>query len=918
MYFTCIREISDAAQKAYFAVYRRIEVLFEDGTPVSSDVEIMRCMDMVRHLLELEDLRTGHPQLIDRVHGEGEVKGSDMKGMIASLLRRMMKESGDIISNSVSALMSKSVQLDSDSLAVNPSTSSRLDKMRSLAVLAEKSDHRAVKELADTFSEVVYLFGAQLLSLRGTITDLVHNLADSLCSKRYIDCLLPLQQLKVLEVFDLSPDIHALEVMSVAHSLFLDSITDDCEDARLQIDENTPGCAEVFRDTIKRVFEVISSPAFSRDVKLDRLHTAVNCLTAQVATSCKRAEVEFQLSYRNHDVELFSKLKTKASFIDSLRQDTFVSQATTESHHSLFNTAKNALDSYFRQAFKAINAITTDEKHSSRTATPSLKSLLLSIHDASALEGGLQDVCGSELKHLIVDMSAIVKALNDSVVGDSSLTYMESERLKAICCKRYSVALLQETIDLDCSDRVTELSELSMSIAMSIQSCDSSIIGAATEGTELALKIIALFIRVPSHHFPSIFFHVGVAQINTLLACSASQAHSKTLMRNVRDALFFLANIDHLGFSSLLSDGQKADMVSVNAYFTSVGDRITLLLTHAKLKYHQFVEHITGDSANTFEEDAALEIRQCLAFLKSFESYMTQSSCPGLDVVKGSVEEALARSINATLSLLTDLSSHAEEYEASCVSGPSILTALYVKFQLCDMLSVLDEFLPITDSNLKFISTAYKFKSVISKISTSTRQKIPNHDFDGVLSDLKNFTRENPLVAAELRSLLQEVFTALTSLLKRTKSTAESFSLGTTSHEATVTLFNDLREISEKSNMFATYLADDQFDEYAKMKDLDKGINATMNLICGDCLSRMDDLKVTLGKSKFYEIEDLLAATARTLPILERLSRDIEVANQVRWSVSSEVCQMPHRSTYVYLKSHCPLTANKNDFSLKS
>ena len=363
---------------------------------------------------------------------------------------------------------------------------------------------------------------------------------------------------------------------------------------------------------------------------------------------------------------------------------------------------------------------------------------------------------------------------------------------------------------------------------------------------------------------------------------------SDSFKSNVRDALIFITSAESLGFNLFLSDSQKVDIISVNAYFTSVGDRIALLLQLAVLRHHR-KDQITADSENSFNRTTALEITKCLSFLKSFEMFMLQNSSPSLLCMKDSIERALAKSTAAVLSLLTDLNSYAKERQTSSASGPSILTSLCEDYQLCDLLSVLDEFLPITDSNLKFVSMAYKFKSAISQISNSTRHKIPIHDFDGVLNDLKNFGTGNLLVAAELRGIVQEVYATLSTMLKRDSKTAESFRLGATSHEATVALLDSLHEIAEKSSLFVKYLADDQIDEHAKMKSVSGGVNSALRLVCSDCKSRVGDLKVALGESSFYETETMLASATVTLPLIEQLAGYIKGFNTPDIDLSPQV-----------------------------
>ena len=359
---------------------------------------------------------------------------------------------------------------------------------------------------------------------------------------------------------------------------------------------------------------------------------------------------------------------------------------------------------------------------------------------------------------------------------------------------------------------------------------------------------------------------------------------SDSFKRNILDALNFITTAESLGFNLHLSEGQKSDVVSVNAYFASVGDWIVTLLR----LHHRGAGQSSANSVDIFDGEAALEIKKCFAFLKSFEILMSQSSSPCLVCMKESIEGALARSTTAALSLLTDLNNHAEDRTSSARS-PSGLTSLCEDFQICKLLSVLDELLLSADSNLKFISTAYKFKSAISQISISTRHKIPTHDFDGILNDLKNFNRDDPFIAVELRGILQEVYATLSIMLKRDFKTAESFRLGMTSHEATEALLKSLREIAEKSSLFVTYLAVDQADEFAKMKCINDGISKALHLICSDCKSRVDDLKVRLGESSFYEAEVILAAATATLPLLVHLACYIKTLNTTKRNLSPQV-----------------------------
>ena len=523
VYFTCIQELSTTVQNLYLAVYNRIEKFFAEGVAVGCDIEVEKCIDVVVLLLELIDVNTRHSQHRDRADQDGGLRGFDMKGMIAALFKRMMKNSGEFIANYVTALVKADLntaeESDLDSSAVGRVASSHLEKMRSLSLIPNRGmcttctcntsclmfryaplpflteilrffvtvDLRVIAGLCGVFGELQQMFELQISDLVRVIADLVNDLHNSLLVKRYIDCLHPLVQLKALEQSNLSPHTNMHDAVSRARCLFLDGITSDCEDARRGIDENFPGCVEAFCITVQRVLEVIARPAFLGVISLDRLHIALDRLTGQVAMACNRAEIEFQVAFSSHDLELFGRLKIKASFIHLLRENAFVSQATAASQRLLFNSVKIALESYYRQASKMIRSIAKEEMHTdSDSPSPlGLKALLLIIHEASTFEGELQDVYRGELELLISGLSSIVDALSHYVGNGENgkrVTYRGSYTLKSLYSKRRSVALLSGIVDGECSEKVPALSVLYKSIIDSLEACDSSVTRAAMQG----------------------------------------------------------------------------------------------------------------------------------------------------------------------------------------------------------------------------------------------------------------------------------------------------------------------------------------------------------------------------------------------------------------------------------------------------
>jgi hypothetical protein len=375
---------------------------------------------------------------------------------------------------------------------------------------------------------------------------------------------------------------------------------------------------------------------------------------------------------------------------------------------------------------------------------------------------------------------------------------------------------------------------------------------------------------------------IGMTRLRGILPLSASNMPSTALddalKCDVRDVLMFFSTAESLGFTSIFNSTLDSDVGGIQDHFTSVGNRVRLCLNRAFASHLRSVDLTAEDDADKFTDENALDMKTCFIYLKSFENFL--SSCGGyfVDDVKKSIQDATSASTAELLRFLTMLNNYTVDTTALSACGHSALAVLTVDLRLCDSLSVLDEYLPSTVGSLKFIATAYQLKSGISKVISSTRNKIPMGDFEGVLSDLKKVNNENPMVVTEMRGIVQEVFKALSTVLARISKSAETFGLGATSDEATLSLFNDVREISNKSMAYIAYLANDQLDQVAKRKEFNQGINAIMHLICSECRSRLESLDVDAGKVNYYEAEKLLAAATRAFPLLKILASDIKAS----------------------------------------
>jgi hypothetical protein len=137
VYFTCTRELSITVQNLYLAVCNRIEKFFAVGVALGSDAELEKCIDMVLLLLQLMDVNARHSQHKDCMDQDGDLRGLDVKGMIAALFTRMTKTSGEHITSYLSALLRADAinaeESDVDSSSLARLASCHLEKMRSLA-----------------------------------------------------------------------------------------------------------------------------------------------------------------------------------------------------------------------------------------------------------------------------------------------------------------------------------------------------------------------------------------------------------------------------------------------------------------------------------------------------------------------------------------------------------------------------------------------------------------------------------------------------------------------------------------------------------------------------------------------------------------------------------------------------------------
>lgn len=284
------------------------------------------------------------------------------------------------------------------------------------------------------------------------------------------------------------------EVLSRLIKIFMDRITDDCMDGRRQLEENIPGCGDIFCLALQRALSVTSVPSFKTVIDLERLNMAVDSLTSQVVIACEKARLDFQLLTSGNNDDLFSKLKIDVAFLDILCQESVVTRATAESYHLLVHSVKSTLDLCFRQASQLISAIGIGYMScpgATALGWRSLEGLLVNIYEASTFHGGLQDVYRRELVDLIEEMSVIIESLNNHVLNGedgSAISFRSHDRLKSLYSKKCSVLQLSEVVNDNFVTRVPELRQVSYMISASILECDTAVAVAASQGTKITAR----------------------------------------------------------------------------------------------------------------------------------------------------------------------------------------------------------------------------------------------------------------------------------------------------------------------------------------------------------------------------------------------------------------------------------------------
>lgn len=328
----------------------------------------------------------------------------------------------------------------------------------------------------------------------GLIGDMQAHISDRMYSK----CLACLLQLNNVVSIDVSLEISLSNDIFHVKALLVESITRDCDNAKVAVEGQGPDCAHIFNSTIERVLAVTAFPSVNDLIETETVMRGQQALVAEVGRACDKTTAEFQLMFEKCDSNIFKKVKTSAAIIDLLREQETVLQGTSEQHRTLTHAVKSALEVYCKQAIKQVSDLNSSSSDFCETDRPNdsaaqgtssigLDGLLLLVHDATTFRGGLQGVYKEELGDIIASIYAVTKALTVHATNGEDgrkISFMSHDRLKTLHDKRQAVFQLRDII-VSCKDVLIDLEEIPAICTAALKKCDQVIVRAAAEGMHI-------------------------------------------------------------------------------------------------------------------------------------------------------------------------------------------------------------------------------------------------------------------------------------------------------------------------------------------------------------------------------------------------------------------------------------------------
>lgn len=382
------------------------------------------------------------------------------------------------------------------------------------------------------FGLIVQLYQGLFELVSGGVKGLFADFHDKIDSRQYSSGMSLFQQVRAFVQFDLSPVVDVNEEILRCRSLFLLRLKVDCDAANQEVDTDMSNSTDTFNSTLQRVLAVTSLPAFSEFVDMEKVRTVQDSLTDRVRQACDKVTYQFRCMFAEEDSRIFEKVKISSVALDALRVDVSVCRATAEQHRLLLDAVRTALECYRKQAIKLIGVATRQPTNPHRAAlgersqpatvqdegatednpaegsptaqsisvTPplDLKTLLLMLHDASTMHGGLQSAYQGELEEVKHEMKTLVDSFTRQLAdgeGGVKLTIRIRQTLNSLRDSRCAVLNLLESIGDDVRHR--DIRDL---VDVFLLRCDDVVAKAATEGS--ATKISTMHIAHSPRYIP--------------------------------------------------------------------------------------------------------------------------------------------------------------------------------------------------------------------------------------------------------------------------------------------------------------------------------------------------------------------------------------------------------------------------------
>ena len=353
----------------------------------------------------------------------------------------------------------------------------------------------------------------------------------------------------------------------------------------------------------------------------------------------------------------------------------------------------------------------------------------------------------------------------------------------------------------------------------------------------------------------------------------AAMTNNGMFKDDVRLALLFIDSARHFKFNEVLPDTLLQEMETLSNEFPMKGWNVIL-------------------PADSTAEDIEITVEiidkqiEKFRFLKDFESLLQNDLGPCSLMVRDAIDRSIKLLKDCVIQLLKSVETVANKYSSN--SDPANLDILLRHITLCELLARTDNDI-LVDSDMKFVTVGLMFKTIINNIGTSTKDKILIHDYDGILDDIKKFDVQNSQINVKVDEILKAVFIELHNQERDIEDRVSKFRSDTTCTKESEALIDELRDISDKLNLFVAHVNPTQFQSVKSVNDISTGVYQTMLSISRKGKSCIDSIQISLTVSTDMEAEERIIFAESMLLRLEKLTDAITDASKAQDHLMSQV-----------------------------